>query len=713
MTDNMLVAPTSASLELTTGENIQWGAPGTGSQLLINNIKGWHGSSPIRRDKSNRLGAHGTHSERGWKDERLIQLDGAYIGTSPLDAEMKIQELAGLFGDGTEGKFTTNSALGTRWANVYLTGDGFDPVWTGRAQFKFTIFLLATDPRKYGSSIWSPEVGIPTESGGLRFDLFSGQWNLSRTNFASNGLPSGPGSTELYSTNLILNPSFELDMFSWGTTGCTAARSTVGSGSNPPMIKSGTYNCQTVSDGTSNLPGIQVNGAIYRPAVTPGQWAGMSAFVATETGYEVRIWINWRDAAGSTISNTLSNWTVASFYPGANLQIVGQAPALAASAGYYVQYRNPADTVSPVASGKRMWVDTVSLFVANTQGEVQTWLNEPYYDGSTTNDDFVYSWTGTPHQSTSTKFAPVTPTGWNYLAGTGEVGDTLWRSTIGSDGRSGTARRAIYVPKASGSTGWTYTESGLSGLANETWTGQMMLTCPNTLASRLRISFMMNSTTVNQVDSAFQTLTAGVPTTVAVAGTATGDFNKIVIWFYHTTGNTPDVGNYDAARALVEKTEVIAPTWFDGDSPDTAGHDYGWNGTPYASPAYDLTPAIPSTVGVLDFGVAGSTGTVSLTNPGSADTGPKFTITGTTVPGFTITELTTGRRLVYTGTIRTGQTLVIDTDDGSVMLDGYAPRNLVVSEWVRLGRGETGSWLFESPGSNNAKMKVEVRPAWW
>ncbi|AZS08157.1 minor tail protein [Arthrobacter phage HeadNerd] len=710
MTDNMLVAPTSASLELTTGDNIQWGAPGTGSQLLMNNIKGWHGSSPIRRDKSDRLGAHGTHSERGWKDERLIQLDGAYIGTSPLDAEMKIQELAGLFGDGTEGKFTTYSALGTRWANVYLTGDGFDPVWTGRAQFKFTIFLLAPDPRKYGSSIWSPEVGIPTESGGLRFDLFSGQWNLSRTNFASNGLPSNTGgSTELYSTNLAVNPDFETGYSSWTLTGATAASIS----SFSQMTKSGSNILQVVSDGTSTIPGISVISASYRPAVTPGQWASFGAFTATETGYETRVWLNWRDAAGATISNTTGAWTAAGFYTGANPTIVGQAPALAASVGYYIQFRNPADPTNPVPSGKRMWVDAVSVFVGATQGEVTTWVNEPFYCGSTANDDFIYSWAGTANLSASTKFAPITPTGWNYLAGTGEVGDTLWRSTVGPDGRSGVARRAVYVPKASGSTGWQYTESGLSGLTNETWTGQMVLNCPNTLASRLRISFYIGNTLVNQTDSAVQTLTAGVPTTVTVAGTATGDFNKVVLWFYHTTGNTPDVGNYDASRALIEKTEVIAPTWFDGDTLDNGSHDYGWNGTPYASSAYDLTPSIPSTVGVLDFGVAGSSGTVSLTNPGTADTGPKFTITGTTVPGFTITELNTGRRLVYTGTIRTGQTLVIDTDDGSVMLDGYAPRNLVVSEWVRLGRGETGSWLFESPGSNNAKMKVEVRPAWW
>ncbi|QPO16947.1 minor tail protein [Arthrobacter phage Kittykat] len=709
MTDNLLVAPTSATLELTTGENIQWGAPGSGSQLFMNNVKGWHGSSPIRRDKSDRLGAHGTHSERGWKDERLIQLDGAYVGTSPLDAEMKIQELAGLFGDGTEGKFTTNSALGTRWATVYLTGDGFDPIWTGRAQFKFTIFLLAPDPRKYGSSLWSPEIGIPTESGGLRFDLFSGQWDLSRTNYASNGLPYAPVGTELYSTNRVVNPDFETGYSSWTLTGCTAAVTS----SFSQMLKSGANILQCVSDGTSTIPGISVISASYRPAVTPGQWASFGAFTATETGYETRVWLNWRDAAGATISNTTGVWTVASFYAGANPTIVGQAPALAASVGYYIQYRNPADPTNPVPAGKRMWVDAVSLFVGDTQGEVQAWINEPFYCGATTNDDFTYTWTGAAHLSTTTKFAPVTPTGWNYLAGTGEVGDTLWRSLAGPDGRSGLARRAIYVPKASGSTGWSYTESGLTGNTNDTYTGQMVLTCPNTLASRLRITFLMNSTTINQVDSAVQTLTAGVPTLVNVVGTATGAFNRITLWFYHTSGNTPDVGNYDASRALIEQTEAVDTPWFDGDSSDTTGHDYGWNGAQGASSSYDLIPHVPSTVGILDFGVSGSTGTVSLANPGTADTGPKFTITGTTVPGFTITELNTGRRLVYTGTIRTGQKLVIDTDDGSVLLDGYAPRELAVAEWTRLGRGETGSWLFESPGSNNAKMKVEVRPAWW
>lgn len=121
------------------------------------------------------------------------------------------------------------------------------------------------------------------------------------------------------------------------------------------------------------------------------------------------------------------------------------------------------------------------------------------------------------------------------------------------------------------------------------------------------------------------------------------------------------------------------------------------------------------TNGVLNIGSGGYLGRASITNTGTADSGPVFTIWGDYVPGFTLTDLATGRRLVYTETITSGQSLVLDANDGSVTLDGYAPRDskLSVSDWTRLGRGETGTWQFESPGSTNAQFTVGVTPAWW
>src|SRR4029453_3056888 len=242
---------------------------------------------------------------------------------------------------------------------------------TGRSQFKFTIFLLAPDPRKYGSSIWSPEIGIPTESDGLRFDLFSGQWDLSRTNFASNGLPSAPVGTELYATNQVVNPSFEVNLTSWSSDGSTSAITS----SFSQMVKSGSNIVQVTSNGTVVVPGISMVTATYRPLVSPGQWVGLKAFMATETGYEVRVQIAWKDAAGANLGFVASPWTVAGFYTGATPQIVSQAPASTVSGAYYLQFRNPADTVSFMASGKRMWADAVELVVGGDQGEVQTHMD--------------------------------------------------------------------------------------------------------------------------------------------------------------------------------------------------------------------------------------------------------------------------------------------------------------------------------------------------
>ncbi|WP_104088033.1 phage tail domain-containing protein [Arthrobacter sp. GMC3] len=128
---------------------------------------------------------------------------------------------------------------------------------------------------------------------------------------------------------------------------------------------------------------------------------------------------------------------------------------------------------------------------------------------------------------------------------------------------------------------------------------------------------------------------------------------------------------------------------------------------------YDLYTV--GSTGVLDYGAAGSPGIVSLTNVGTADTAPVYTITGSCPNGFSITEIGTGRRLVYAGAVITGQVIRLDTADGSVTLDDDGDRGaqLVRREWVRLGKGQTGTWLFEAPGSTNALLKTEVTPAWW
>lgn len=117
----------------------------------------------------------------------------------------------------------------------------------------------------------------------------------------------------------------------------------------------------------------------------------------------------------------------------------------------------------------------------------------------------------------------------------------------------------------------------------------------------------------------------------------------------------------------------------------------------------------------LDYGAPGDPGTVSLTNTGTADTAPAFTVTGDMPNGFTITHVQSGSRLVYSDAVLAGQTLRLDAADASVWLEGNADRSakLTVREWVRVPKKTTATWLFEAAGSVGAQLIVEMRPAWW
>lgn len=118
--------------------------------------------------------------------------------------------------------------------------------------------------------------------------------------------------------------------------------------------------------------------------------------------------------------------------------------------------------------------------------------------------------------------------------------------------------------------------------------------------------------------------------------------------------------------------------------------------------------------GVLDFGGAGIPGTATLENIGTAETAPTFTVTGY-APGFTITNVTTGARLIYSETIAAGQSITINAADGSVLLDGYADRSAYLTrrEWTLIPGRTRSTYLFDSPGNSGATLTLGASPAWW
>ena len=165
--------------------------------------------------------------------------------------------------------------------------------------------------------------------------------------------------------------------------------------------------------------------------------------------------------------------------------------------------------------------------------------------------------------------------------------------------------------------------------------------------------------------------------------------------------------DWDGGTDIVFVVDMVAP------DPRKYG-DWAEASTRAAAPGGGLAFDLFTPSGVLDFGAAGTPGTVTLANAGTADAAPVFTVSGY-APGFTITEVATGARLIYSQTILAGQTLTLDANDGSVLLDGYADRSAYMTrrEWTRIQGRASATFLFESPGNTGASMKVGVNPAWW
>lgn len=162
-------ATTSALLQLTNGGTIGL-APGTNQ--VVTDIKGWHGSAGMRRNSTPRLWAHGNFMERGWKSSRVVTLSGHVSCSTRAEAAALCDTYAALFGDGTPGVFVVNDLdQGYRQAEVVLAG-AIDVRWDGGLEVDFDVDMEAPDPRKYGQAL-SSMTGPSNPGGGLQFDLFT------------------------------------------------------------------------------------------------------------------------------------------------------------------------------------------------------------------------------------------------------------------------------------------------------------------------------------------------------------------------------------------------------------------------------------------------------------------------------------------------------------------------------------------------------------
>lgn len=271
--------------------------------------------------------------------------------------------------------------------------------------------------------------------------------------------------------------------------------------------------------------------------------------------------------------------------------------------------------------------------------------------------------------------------------------------------------RMTYSAAVSGNRG-RYHDEPVTVKAGETWTSSMWVRPSTTLTLHMRMEFRTNGAGTlvgSTVIGSDVSCPANVWTRLSVTGTAAGDAETIRVQNYAFSTTFPAGATYDLDAEQIERGTLT--DYFDG---DTVASDkaYSWTGS--TGDSFSEEYATVGSGGYLDFGENGTPGTVTLENVGTADTAPVFTISGY-APGFTITEVSSGARLVYSDTVAAGQTLVINAADGSVLLDGYADRSpyLTRREWTRVPGKTRQTYLFESTDNVGASLTLGVTPAWW
>lgn len=121
--------------------------------------------------------------------------------------------------------------------------------------------------------------------------------------------------------------------------------------------------------------------------------------------------------------------------------------------------------------------------------------------------------------------------------------------------------------------------------------------------------------------------------------------------------------------------------------------------------------------GALYYGANGNLGRVTVTNEGTADTWPFFTVTGELTAGFYIQNLDTGAVLRYDRVVPAGTTVTIDSRTGAVLVDGQSDAStyLTRDEFSSVPAGGSAVFQFNAIAASSGSPMMTVRgwSGWW
>lgn len=134
-------------------------------------IKGWTGGE-FRRDAPKKRSGHGSYRKRGWRDTRVVSIEGEWWTDTRAQAAQVVDQFGLLLGEGESGTLAIDDPdMGLRWArNVYLQSTECD--WETETGGTFALDIECHDPRKYAELVTTVTTGIQRSLSGLVFPLF-------------------------------------------------------------------------------------------------------------------------------------------------------------------------------------------------------------------------------------------------------------------------------------------------------------------------------------------------------------------------------------------------------------------------------------------------------------------------------------------------------------------------------------------------------------
>ena len=137
--------------------------------LIWTDLQGWRGLPDKRGETDQIPGGHGRFRRAHvLRDSRVITLIGHIYAADNTELHAVADRLEGALGAGGVGEMLVASSNGIWTREVEIDTLAIDPD-RGRRWTKFTIDMLAPDPRRYGPLTTVGPIGLPQVSGGVRF----------------------------------------------------------------------------------------------------------------------------------------------------------------------------------------------------------------------------------------------------------------------------------------------------------------------------------------------------------------------------------------------------------------------------------------------------------------------------------------------------------------------------------------------------------------